>query len=365
VKKKYVLIGEAEEEYFRRELKFDVLPKKFVDKNRLLELMDEKVAITIQIGGDPDELNIFKGLPANSVNVLLYADEVYDVRINRRILKYKSVKTVYRVYPIWKTNLGKLFLTFFFNPNQGFGFVKEFGLKKTLIFKLIGIEMFRRQFLIKIYEKYYGKKSKNIPLGYTDTFAKNYIKLVKNKYNINIDGKQSLIEVAIDNLHLLQKEKSLDFFFVGQKGNLERQFAIKKLEKVKNSEIYLNERFNEKRVRNSQRDFDFYVENGIRSKRILCPPGNYSALTFRLLESLCLGSLPVRASSCITDPLYPGPLLPSGSKVFSRSWAWTIQSASELSDKSIQILVENELTEKRNLFSLLVSGFSEFSNNRV
>jgi hypothetical protein len=104
--------------------------------------------------------------------------------------------------------------------------------------------------------------------------------------------------------------KFIDVCFVGQKGNVERQKfvndVIREMSECEinpNFKVVVREEFGG--VRNSLEKTtwcDEYVEILNRASVSICPPGNYSGVTYRYAESLLLYCYPLQSNEVVTDP---------------------------------------------------------------
>jgi hypothetical protein len=140
------------------------------------------------------------------------------------------------------------------------------------------------------------------PLGYTNIFAESVSRLLQT--GAEADG--SLFDLSSQKI----QTKFIDVCFVGQKGNVERQKFVKdaigemsKCEINPNFKVVVREEFGG--VRNSLEKTtwcDEYVEILNRASVSICPPGNYSGVTYRFAESLLLNCYPLQLNEVLTDP---------------------------------------------------------------
>ena len=77
-----------------------------------------------------------------------------------------------------------------------------------------------------------------------------------------------------------------------------------------------------------------------KSINFLCPPGNYSGHSFRILESLVCGSLPIVASNVITDPLFQDPMRLRVNSHVICSWKRRIREHELLSSSQVNDLLQ-------------------------
>jgi len=279
----------------------------FLDLARgLLSSNNFDLILVYLCGNERSECGYLEKLPKNSVWVYLYADETYSPRLNSLVLGTDSVLGVIRPYWHKKVGFRKKWFQFFVTT-----LAENSNLKLIPFFKLgaAGLVMLLRQYCVKMITNRHGKRVIKAPLGYTNNFARVY----RDLSDINTFP-NSLIS------HALKKEpegrtRKIFLSFVGQTGNTQRSKFIDSAElKKATSSMYSHLQFRIiKRIgfggTIGSNDVTFetikeFLEIGKDSKFGLCPPGNYAGQTFRFLELLILGALPIECPFVISDPSY-------------------------------------------------------------
>jgi hypothetical protein len=235
-----------------------------------------------------------KQFPPRSIIVFSASDETYSLLQTARVLKEKSVAIVMREYPV-RTKVRLEIL------GQGLKLIpiaKENKLRAKLLFSIVsGMALYIKQLGMYFLAVLFRKRFINCPLGYTGKFATSYDSLS------NGDPKKSIIEEAITKGS--SKEKKQTLFFAGQRGSPERQLMISQAEESSFGPFDIFDSFGGPTNSNlNYADDSYYVKGMSYSKFSLCPPGNYSAETFRFLESLVLFSYPLRPRTVLSDPSF-------------------------------------------------------------
>jgi len=127
------------------------------------------------------------------------------------------------------------------------------------------------------------------PMGYTNRFVKE----LKIKFP-NLTSKS-----LVDQKFTEEDHKNKFISFVGQESNWNRNFSLKILKKFSgNSQIKITEGWSGI----NQDENTEYIDSLLESKYVWCPPGNISNLSFRYLESLLCGAVPLTTPSTLQDP---------------------------------------------------------------
>jgi len=301
------IIGNAESEFFVREFKAKWVNKDLDYLDKLKKLIDQGVHPIVQVGSSSAEVDDLKIFPNRSISVMLYADETYQPKINKQIASCHSIHSVIRPYPIWKFSLNQVFRWSLKAFAEFYATCRLTGLKDSTRFTFAGLEMLRRQLVISLRFKLAKKCLLNINLGYTDTFANNYIQAL-SKYEIPVlDGTVSLFAIALNNKDILFNLKSSKISFMGQQGNSERRLAVTLLETYPGARVFVRNHFKGGLDKLEQRRNSIeFLNECFQNLITLCPPGNFSGLSFRISEALCAGSFPLTVSNSQTDPLFRG-----------------------------------------------------------
>jgi hypothetical protein len=337
-----IVFGNAEKEYWRRELGAIVIPKTPGYLGLIQSYIEQGIRPIVQIGSAREELYELASFPRNSIIAILFADETYSPKLNQDLLNTDSIFLVVRSYSLPEFSLVKMIKSFIqglldLSSNLSFPNLLEF-------FKLCsaGLVMALRQKKIIKLEKKLGKNSIAIPLGYTDLFCQSFISFLIKNFGIELKPEVSLLSSEVSAI-LLKEEISrrFRFGFIGQRGNLARHFAINSA-RNRNSILVERERYggtlggNEATIDTGLE----YVEVSTKSINFLCPPGNYSGHSFRILESLVCGSLPMVASNVITDPLFQDPMRLRVNSHVICSWKRRIREHELLNSSQVNDLLQ-------------------------
>lgn len=170
--------------------------------------------------------------------------------------------------------------------------------------------MFKRQLRIKKETKYSGKSIINIPLGYTDFFAETFLSYLEREQSNEVSESDSLLEFAIL-ANTQPSHRTYKFVFIGQFGQIVRQYAINALQKFDSKKLVV--RISYGGVSNDEnrklKIGEEYVNGLIESHISVCPPGNISGNSYRIMESLICGSYPAVMSNVLCDPLFESPVI--------------------------------------------------------
>ena len=183
------------------------------------------------------------------------------------------------------------------------------------------------------------------PMGYTNRF----ITELKMKF-------PEMKSQSVINFNMNSKIPKTELIsFVGQEGNWNRKFAIHILRNSKiNSMIKIKAGWGGM----SQENETVYLDSLLRSKYILCPPGNISNLCFRYLEALICGALPLTPPASIQDPhLWNN--WTQFSKLNLYSWKNLIKFATKIENTERIRICSLELTNEINLINQINQEISD------
>jgi hypothetical protein len=212
--------------------------------------------------------------------------------------------------------------------------------------------MSARKVLISRLEKIYGKKSTSISLGYTDIFAQAFVSIFK------IESEKSLIKNAKLQIQLSQ----IRYFFcsfIGQEGQMFRKIAISTLEDFPNTQIKKRKAFGGYIGEGSAS-----MQNGIESIKILfqskfslCPPGNISGNSYRIVESIICGAVPLLVKVTPSDPTFLSENPFDSLKALF--WRDLLNSAMTLEKNRIQELSHDNILKLAEYFEVTKSSITE------
>ena len=276
------------QEFLSRELGWKYYPRiLLLNFQNILENRDSNCVVLI--GNTKNEESFLDELKIN-IWVMLYADETYLPSKTYRILKKRNVVGIIRPYPLYESSKS----VFVSHWNQCLLILKHWKYEylknnKSLAFKVLLITLIFnfRIVCVTLVHKLFRKPHLRMLLGYTNEFSK----VVAKKFQIG--ESKSLLKITPKSFN----KKNLKICYIGQEGKSWRKLAINALEnaRINNTFIATRRKFlgNEIDVEFTKKNQLEYVQTIYNSKFTLCPPGNYSAQTYRWIESLVLGSLPI------------------------------------------------------------------------
>jgi hypothetical protein len=303
----FFIFTQYKSEYWTRELKAEVI---FASENLL-----KSIGETIELGYLPiveltDYNGEFDSFPPNSLIALLYADENYDSNLNSSVLNssvFKAIIRQYKVSSISQYEILKAILVGLVESSKILSFKTP---RKLAVWFIEGIGMTKRQAKIREEIENSGKIIINVPLGYTDFFAETFLENLESSGKYLVSKSESLIEIAIHG-DLMLRRKDYKFVFIGQAGQIVRQYAIKALQKFDSKRLIV--RNNYSGVGNDEnrklRIGHEYVSGLLESQVSVCPPGNISGNSFRIMESLLCGAYPAVMSNVLCDPQFKSPVI--------------------------------------------------------
>ena len=337
-------------EYLTRELGWQWIP---FTESMGIDFKVGKINI-VTIGQSLDELGVLDNLPRDSIWVLLYADETYEWEINHAVLNHHAVRGVIRNYPIYRANwihacglLVRSLRNFLVLKRELFSLRFMKGL-------LSGFVMTHRVRRIWKYQEFSNKKNVGLQLGYTNLFSTS-VEGNLLKRGVLLSEYDSLLELS----HFLKKDpmKSIQFCFAGQRGSIWRSLSItvcsQILEELGVKFVFkLRPRFtgdspSAHLIPNIGSDYVALLEI---SRFSICPPGNYSIHTFRIVESVVMGALPVSSEPCPSDPACIF-LTPRPSTCDLETWPQLIHNSLTLSERERLNQLRHFITNLRNHFS--------------
>jgi hypothetical protein len=268
-------------------------------KDIQLQRIREHGCAVIFLDPSVKNLDFLDQFPPRSICVFQVSDETYSTITTIRLLRKDSLSVLYRDYPTRN-------LKFIAKWPRGSFLLLVNALRMKLSVKLFmraavaGIIITSRQLIMQITSKALAKKIKNLPLGYTGIFSEEY------RRKFNVEKKESLIDFALNNSGILNPFNSnSQVFFMGQRGNFDRQLMIEQAVKAQIHIEKIYSRFGGADEAGGQfQAASLFVEGLLRSEFSMCPPGNYSAESFRFLESLLLWSFPLQPPFVLSDPLF-------------------------------------------------------------
>lgn len=286
------------------------------------ESKDLQEIFVLAVGNSLEETKILRNLPKDSVWVLIYGDETWNPRLNRAVLRFESVIGVIRPYPVNRFRIESIGNIIRAISNY---LPSKFRIS-DLIFETLKIIVLviRQSYVFNLHKKR-KKINLNFIPGYTNLFAVAF----REKYP-HLSSTSSLLSFEAPN-----RKRKIQYSFVGQRGTTWRRYALTRLKlHIPEGRFKLIERVGfggtlgaNYATLESARD---YVEILHETAFVISPPGNYSAATFRWLESIICGAVPLQAIPHPSDPLFEFPFkLPEW--LNDGSWERLIDLANEMS----------------------------------
>lgn len=288
-------------EFIARELGWICHNLREMDSILIEKILDSKGKIVVAIGSNYAELDLLREFSKIPLYIHLYADETYDPGLTFQLLTLKNVKKIIRSYPIPSKNFLKIQILFFYSLFINFPLWINCRWK-LLLPSLVRTQVFIvRQQVVKYLHVLFRKESISILVGYTNLFAQSICKIFPN-----LDEKDSLLN-KVDNTLVAAYSRKIKMNFMGQSGSVFRESVINAARKVFLPESSL---FNIRMgfggtlgANNSTPDTgEEYARLLMNSDMTLCPPGNYSSFTFRQIEAIVCGSIPVSIRTFVNDP---------------------------------------------------------------
>ena len=263
-----------------------------------LSRIDDGEKAIVFIDSSVKSYDFLEQFPTRSVVVFYVSDETYSAWATIRLLLKPSTLKVFRDYPIG--NFSKL--THY--PTLLIQAIREkitVKLPTKVFYRALfsGMAISVKQLLMTTFSILARKKLDWLPLGYTGSFSEIYAESFNLGKNVSILEHSTVVN--FNNVKLKKKTKT---FFSGQIGGFDRQAIINKAKLSGLSVGPLYPQFggplNSTLKKRAESD---YFLGLLESKFSICPPGNYSAESFRYLESLILYSYPLLKTRVLSDPI--------------------------------------------------------------
>jgi hypothetical protein len=338
------VLTSAQEQFWTREFGFEVSEPRFEATKGLL---GKNVIPIVEIR---DGIQGYLNFPKNSLIALLNSDEKYDYELFKSIIECDAFIGVIRQYKIHEKQKSHLTGVIFFGVFQSLKIIELITVKRTLGWLIEGLQMMRRQMRIESLSKKTNKAIIEIPLGYTNYFAETYLEMISQSKRVGYDKKHSLLEISMNNLNFLNSSKINTFVFIGQSGQIVRRHAIEALKKFNSTNLVVREGYGG--VSNDEnrrlRIGEEYVDGLIGSKISVCPPGNISGNSYRIMESLICSAYPAVMNNILCDPLFESPVIEVLSGRKPRTWSRYLKKLEEVPHAQLKEKVFENLSKFRD-----------------
>lgn len=331
--------------FLSRELKWTFVQYKDGENPPELQKTNENVIWVLLIGNDPREIESFSEFYTEKIWVYLYGDETFDPKLNFAILRNRNVLGSIRPFSLPQSGYLTTQLKWI---GSSFRFLKTNKYSVIRVIDLVarGQAMISRQFFCKALHRIFQKKDISVIPGYTNLFADSFLLRFSSQ-----SMSTSLIEIGKSNVLGTVRSRRWPISFVGQRGNISRQNAITIAQSLLDPcdfNCVVREKFGGTKgsYDASEATANEFISILSQSRFSLCPGGNYSMATFRLLESVILGAIPLVSLQSTTDPGYE---LPFGATVLATRGGWFDELSRDLDidienwrSLSLQLLSEVE-----------------------
>ena len=292
-----------------------------------------------------DGIADYSHLPANSIVALCHVDEKYDYELFQSIINCDAFIGVIRQYGMFGKKKTSVVSAIFFGVFQNLR-IKEITMpRRTIGWMIEGLRMKNRQTKMKELAKDSHKFVLEIPLGYTDYFVETFVNEIPSKLVEKFNSRGSLLEIAEANLQFFSLLKKTRFVFIGQIGQIVRRQAIEALKKLKSKNLVLRDGYGG--VSNDEnralRIGEEYVDGLLNSKISVCPPGNISGNSYRIMESLICGAYPAVMSNIMCDPLFESPVIEVIKPRKPRTWSGYLAKLESVPDDALEACVLENL----------------------
>jgi hypothetical protein len=331
-----VFLVNSQQEFWSRELNGEIVPKDENFRQTLRELISNRVTPIVQIDEDLGELNFLKSLPKNSIIGWCPSDEAYKFKFNHELARIDSLALILRPYKLsWPSisNITKAVSYSAFNVKQTRNVAE---LLRMAAWQLRGFGVVIRQALILFDYKVNSRKFINIPIGYTNIFAKSFCSI------LNVENGASLLkfDMAVQ-VPPIQSRVS----FMGQSGQIVREVAIRALEKENADFVVRRSGYGASNILEADvlKKGEEYIRNLMAAAFALCPPGNISGESFRLFETTVLKRLPIFLENVTSDPNFKCKFLCGSIYAKNSGWSKLIKGANSIDEQMYKNMVKRNL----------------------
>jgi len=337
VESQLVFVVNTQQEFWRREFGGTIVEKdeKFLDSLR--DLINRGVRPIVQIDNDHAELSQLKTLLSKgSIIGWCHSDEKFDIAFNKELAKIDAFKFILRPYRLEKTNLLNSLRSLVYTLSNLKSSKNLVEVLRTLRWQLRGYSMqFRQAKILKLYLRK-NRKFYNIPIGYTNIFALSLVSKLQVSLNQSLISDNGLGDAFLET----------KISFVGQSGQIVREFAIRAAESNQFGSIVRRSSYGASNVIDSTvsaRGND-YVSQIAASRFVLSPPGNISGESFRTYEAMVMSRIPLVLDHVTSDPNFKSDYKYLNAFKSKRNWRRFLAEAAEI-DAGMFHKIVNENSE--------------------
>ncbi len=294
-------------------------------------------------------LELFQSFPQNSLIALFNSDEKFDFSISETCLRSNVFVGLIRQYEIQRSDAKQIILAILNGFLESLRIMDRKTPRRTLGWLIEGIGMTLRQRKIAALGKKLGKTIINLPLGYTDFFVESYNQEIFSKFKKEITVEESLLSFALNNSELFDNKK-INFIFIGQIGQIVRQYAIEALKRFDSKRLVLRNGYGgiSNEENRKLRIGEEYVSGLMESRISVCPPGNISGNSYRIMESLICGAYPAVMSNVLCDLQFKSPITEVLQGRKPHSWYRYLMKLEKVPAAEIQEKVVENLSKFRD-----------------
>ncbi len=329
-----VFLVNSQHEFWRREFSGLIVEKDENYLDSIQNLIGRGHLPIVQIDNDFAEINQLKTLPKNSIIGWCPSDETFEIAFNRELVKVDAFKLILRPYKLEKTKLINSLssLAYTFSNLQSARSLSE--VVRTFRWQLRGYSMQWRQSKILKMHSRNKRRFHNIPIGYTNIFA------LSLALKLGATSTQSLLKSSEPG----DGFPGMSISFVGQSGQIVREFAIRAAESNQFGSIVRRSSYGASNVIDSTvsaRGAD-YVSQIAASRFVLSPPGNISGESFRTYEAMVMSRIPLVLNHVTSDPNFKSRYKYLNAFKSKRNWRQFLAEAEKIDNRTLhQIINEN------------------------
>lgn len=346
--KKLVFVINSQQEFWRREIGGQIEEKghNFVEK--ISEILNEGHCPVVQLDADFAELEALSSFPKNSLIGWCHSDERFDLAFNSRLATIESLALILRPYKLNSFKLSNLWSSLLHSLANSREVRSLQEVLQLIAWQIRGVRMqFRQSRVIRIY-KQSGRKFANIPIGYTNIFARSFLEY----YQVSKNSKElSLLEFNAQEPGFASTKVT----FVGQEGQVVRKLAVRALGEKQLGSVIRRSKYGASNVFDASviEEGAEYVSAMASSRFVLCPPGNISGETYRLYEAIVMNRMPLALNHVTCDPNFSSDITSIMGWSKYRSWRHLLDVASTLAvDKYEEALQKVRANAKEELLVL-------------